>query len=93
MFARRAQILRRAQYALLRMTTQGLEARKLSSAARVMKRSSAHSPRALGWRMRIPGVFIGLPALTLLDLETKKRGPEAAWVIFLSIFILSIWLE
>ena len=36
----------------------GLGDAEPSSVARIMKRSSAHSPRALGWRMSMPGFFI-----------------------------------
>jgi hypothetical protein len=35
----------------------------------VMKRSSAHSPRAFAWRMDSPGDFMGFG-----DLGNKKRG-------------------
>jgi hypothetical protein len=40
------------------LSPQGLVTRSPSSVARSMKRSSAHSPRALGWRMDMPGDII-----------------------------------
>ncbi len=50
-----------------------------------MKHSSAHSPRALAWRMFIPGFFNGLPVT--MRLGQKKTRPESAALVILSLVL------
>src|SRR5579862_3889524 len=66
------------------MSPQGLVTMKPSSVARVMKQSSAHSPRALAWRMFIPGFFNCVPGK--MDFGNKKRG-RVGRVVFFSLVL------